>query len=125
MLFVLILSKLFSNKAGFIARSELAEIHWNRMFLENREILRTKKVNSKAKGDLVEVKYRKEPDLSWKKLIHDDSFESRMAKNLDETDMDLENDDEIDDETEIMPLDLVSVLDFEDEENENEYSIEL
>uniref|UniRef100_A0A914C678 Uncharacterized protein n=1 Tax=Acrobeloides nanus TaxID=290746 RepID=A0A914C678_9BILA len=68
---------------------------------------------------------KKEPDLSWKKLIHDDAFESRMAKNLDETDMDLENDDEIYDETEIMPLDLVSVLDFEDEENENEYSIEL
>uniref|UniRef100_A0A914CAL4 HTH LytTR-type domain-containing protein n=1 Tax=Acrobeloides nanus TaxID=290746 RepID=A0A914CAL4_9BILA len=52
------------------------------MFLNEREELYVSKAYSKALDRLIERKYRKEPDLSWKIDIFNRALEARLATDI-------------------------------------------
>lgn len=113
----------FSTKEGYISRSELAECHWNNMMLEDREIIRVSKVFSKALNTMVDRKFRRAPDLSWKRTIHDYALAMKCEKNIDDTNI---TEEEAHDgyENDLLPenfpaeVDMNEILDDEDLDSE-------
>lgn len=63
------------------------------MFLNEREELYVSKVYSKALDRMIERKYRKEPDLSWKIDIFNRALEARLSTDIIDEEESLEIDD--------------------------------
>uniref|UniRef100_A0A914BX41 Uncharacterized protein n=1 Tax=Acrobeloides nanus TaxID=290746 RepID=A0A914BX41_9BILA len=59
------------------------------MFIENRNVVRVSKVYSEALNEMVNRRYMKEPDLSWKREIHDLALALRLSTNSNENQLDI------------------------------------
>uniref|UniRef100_A0A914EG48 Phage protein n=1 Tax=Acrobeloides nanus TaxID=290746 RepID=A0A914EG48_9BILA len=85
------------------------------MFLNEREELYVSKVYSKALDRMIERRYRKDPDLSWKIEIFNRALEARLSTDIIEEEESLDIDDMREGMNLISDDGIIIESDFEDE----------
>lgn len=85
------------------------------MFLNEREELYVSKVYSKALDRMIERRYRKDPDLSWKIEIFNRAYEARLSTDIIEEEESLDIDDMREEMNLISDDGIIIESDFEDE----------